>query len=96
MASNSMTGIGHPGTPEVLWPEKMDVRAHALALRLEQGARALARVATGPTSIIAESEPNDSIGTADSIALGDQAVGVVNPAEGRSQLIVSVAPLREL
>jgi hypothetical protein len=75
MASNSMTGIGHPGTPEVLWPEKMDVRAHALALRLEQGARALARVATSPTSIIAESEPNDSIGTADSIGLGDQDVG---------------------
>jgi len=38
------------------------------------------RVAASPTTIIAESEPNDSIRTADSIALGDQAVGVLNPA----------------
>jgi len=29
---------------------------------------------------IAESEPNDSVRTADSVALGDQATGVVNPA----------------
>jgi len=38
------------------------------------------RVAASPAAIIAESEPNDSIRTADSIALGDQAVGVLNPA----------------
>jgi len=38
------------------------------------------RVVASPTAIIAESEPNDSIRTADSIALGDQAVGVLNPA----------------
>ena len=31
-------------------------------------------------SIVAESEPNDSVRTADSVALGDQATGVVNPA----------------
>ncbi len=31
-------------------------------------------------SIIDESEPNDSVPTADSVALGDQATGVVNPA----------------
>jgi sugar lactone lactonase YvrE len=31
-------------------------------------------------SIVAESEPNDSVRTADSAALGDQATGVVNPA----------------
>lgn len=33
-----------------------------------------------PTAIIAESEPNDSIRTADSAALGDRATGVLNPA----------------
>jgi sugar lactone lactonase YvrE len=39
-----------------------------------------ARVAASPTTIITESEPNDSIRTADSAALGDRAIGVVNPA----------------
>ena len=32
------------------------------------------------TLIVAETEPNDSVRTADSVALGDQATGVVNPA----------------
>ena len=39
-----------------------------------------ARVAASPTSIVDESEPNDSVRTADSVALGEQARGVVNPA----------------
>lgn len=39
-----------------------------------------APVAASPTAIIAESEPNDSIRTADSAALGDQAIALVNPA----------------
>lgn len=39
-----------------------------------------ARVAAIAASIVVESEPNDSIRTADSIALGDQATGVINPA----------------
>ena len=44
-----------------------------------QLARRIAPVARVATSIVAESEPNDSIRTADSVALGDQATGVVNP-----------------
>jgi len=44
MSSHSMTGI--PGALEVLSPEKMDLRAHALAVRLEQGARTLAMLAS--------------------------------------------------
>src|SRR5258705_3296311 len=44
MSSQSMTGI--PGGHEVLSPEKMDLRAHALAVRLEQGARTLAMLAS--------------------------------------------------
>src|SRR5213594_899006 len=32
------------------------------------------------TPIVDESEPNDNVRTADSVALGDQARGVVNPA----------------
>ena len=39
-----------------------------------------ARVVASTTSIVDESEPNDSVRTADSVALGDQARGVVNPA----------------
>jgi hypothetical protein len=34
-------------------------------------------------AIIAESEPNDSARTADSVALGDQATGVINPRTTR-------------
>ncbi len=43
-------------------------------------ARGSTRVAMIATSTVAESEPNDSVRTADSVALGDQATGVVNPA----------------
>jgi hypothetical protein len=43
-------------------------------------ARRSAPVAAIATSIVDESEPNDSVRTADSVALGDQARGVVNPA----------------
>ena len=39
-----------------------------------------ARVAASPAAVIAEREPNDSIRTADSAALGDRATGVLNPA----------------
>src|SRR2546430_7525229 len=42
--------------------------------------RRSAHVAAIATSIVDESEPNDSFRTADSVALGDQARGVVNPA----------------
>jgi len=38
------------------------------------------RDATTLAATIAESEPNDSVRTADSVAVGDQATGIVNPA----------------
>ena len=44
-------------------------------------ARRAAHVAAIATSLVNESEPNDSVRTADSAALGDQATGVVNPAD---------------
>ena len=43
-------------------------------------AHRIAPAARAASSIVAESEPNDSIRTADSAALGDQATGVINPA----------------
>ena len=42
--------------------------------------RRSAQVATIATSIVAESEPNNTVPTADSVGLGDRATGVVNPA----------------
>jgi len=39
-----------------------------------------ARDATTLAATIAESEPNDSVRAADSVAVGDQATGIVNPA----------------
>ena len=43
--------------------------------------RAARRLTTAAVeSAVAESEPNDNVATADSVALGDQATGVVNPA----------------
>jgi len=47
--------------------------------RPRQPARRSARIAVIATSTVAESEPNDSVRTADSVALGDRATGVVNP-----------------
>ncbi len=44
-----------------------------------RAARPRPHVAATLESIVDESEPNDSVRTADSIALGDQARGVVNP-----------------
>lgn len=38
------------------------------------------RAATFTTAIVTETEPNDGTQTADSVALGDQATGVINPA----------------
>lgn len=43
-------------------------------------ARRSAPVARGAASIVTESEPNDSVRTADGAALGDRATGVVDPA----------------
>ncbi len=40
----------------------------------------LTRRSAHATSIVAESEPNNTVPTADSVAFGDQATGVVNPA----------------
>ena len=49
--------------------------------RPKTGVRPMAaRHATTLTATIAESEPNDSVRTADSVAVGDRASGVVNPA----------------
>jgi hypothetical protein len=51
--------------------------------RLKDGARVSrprrASIARSSATIITESEPNNTIATADSIALGDQASGIVNP-----------------
>ena len=58
--------------------------------RPRQPARRSAGVAVIATSTVAESEPNDSIRTADSVALGDQAVGVVNPANDVDTWIVDL------
>jgi sugar lactone lactonase YvrE len=61
------------------WPDAVrQLRAGKAHPR--QPARRIAPVAAIATSTVAESEPNDSIRTADSAALGDQATGVVDPA----------------
>ncbi len=58
--------------------------AHSTAksgVRPKSVLRATRPLTTGPLeSAVAESEPNGTVATADSVALGDQATGVVNPA----------------
>ena len=67
--------------PERSWRDEVR-RLHDA--RIVKPSRAMtsasARGALSVAAIIAESEPNDSARTADSVALGDQATGVINPA----------------
>ena len=67
------------------WPDQVRRLADASGVVSRRGktrARPLGRrtvVATLETTVV-ETEPNDIAGTADSVALGDRATGVVNPA----------------
>jgi len=80
-------------TPTVgSWREEVRRLRDAAIVQNARGAAKIGKVALAsrlatrrPTtalleSTVAESEPNDSVRTADSVALGDQATGVVNPA----------------
>ena len=69
--------------PTVLPARGKADRAPLLAVRRSTSAR----IAT----IIAESEPNGSVQTADSVALGDRATGVVNPAGDADTWFVDLA-----
>ena len=67
--------------PARSWPDQVRRLRDA---RIVKPSRAMTSVrprgALSVAAIIAESEPNDSARTADSVALGDQATGIINPA----------------
>lgn len=66
------------------WPDQVRLvgDAGALLRRAKSRARRLGprTLAVTLETTVVESEPNDIAGTADSVALGDQAVGAINPA----------------
>jgi len=83
--------------PSASWPAQVRRLRDASASRPATGKAGLSGMSARRAAtlrfdaIIAESEPNDSVRTADSAALGDRATGVVNPAHDVDTWFVDLA-----
>lgn len=83
--------------PSASWPEQVRRLREVSTSRPATGKTRLSRMSARRDAalrfeaIIAESEPNDSVRTADSVALGDRATGAVNSAHDVDTWFVDLA-----